>query len=527
MPQDKISRPLTIYLIKNDIRDPQVILSDINTLSKHEIKGIGQLYVRPSRQNLPNWTSLFKDVLDLRSLQSISSSTAAVLLIKSAKRIFAITFGVGRHLLESGCHEERFGLLVTLNSVSSVRSIDKKTFDAISRQTREQASHEVTPSEFGLDVEQDILQAVTGTPNDPSLGTRLTGIDSLSVSVKANLSDIPSLLHKYYDKFQETTYRDNFPWVDQIAETNDVQLIEQLNAKLLNSIRAEEFDRLWLSVPEIIKWADVSGFKYSEARQAHLYEDINFPSFLDSIRKRSELNINTLIHRKIFCFSSSGDYAADKWPVYQCIYYEVEHNNNTYLLTGAKWYKVEPRFVEQINRYVQGIPTSRITLPRYSDQSEDAYINRVYDTDRITYAIMHEKLINHGGGHSSVEFCDLFTNTKKIIHIKRYGGSNVLSHLFSQGLVAAELFLMDSEFRRLVNVKLPRSHKYDRVSERPRPQDYEIIFAIISQQVEGLTLPLFSRINLRHAARRLLAYGYKVSIAKIQAPPPPSQMRLL
>src|SRR2546425_6910223 len=35
-------------------------------------------------------------------------------------------------------------------------------------------------------------------------------------------------------------------------------------------------------------------------------------------------------------------------------------------------------------------------------------------------------------GYSRVEFCDLYTDSQDIIHIKRYGGSSVLSHLFAR-----------------------------------------------------------------------------------------------
>jgi len=57
-------------------------------------------------------------------------------------------------------------------------------------------------------------------------------------------------------------------------------------------------------------------------------------------------------------------------------------------------------------------------------------------------------------GLTKVEFCDLFGLNKEIVHIKRYTGSSELSHLFQQGVVSAELFLHEPEFRKLVNDKL-------------------------------------------------------------------------
>jgi uncharacterized protein (TIGR04141 family) len=44
-------------------------------------------------------------------------STGAVLLITANGRVFAVTFGFGHLMLQSGVADERFGLKVTLNAV--------------------------------------------------------------------------------------------------------------------------------------------------------------------------------------------------------------------------------------------------------------------------------------------------------------------------------------------------------------------------------------------------------------------------
>ena len=45
-----------------------------------------------------------------------------------------------------------------------LRSIDHKRVEAISRSTREQLSRAAGLDQFGLDVERDLLRAVTGVP---------------------------------------------------------------------------------------------------------------------------------------------------------------------------------------------------------------------------------------------------------------------------------------------------------------------------------------------------------------------------
>ena len=105
-----------------------------------------------------------------------------------------------------------------------------------------------------------------------------------------------------------------------------------------------------------------------------------------------------------------------------------------------------------------------------------------------------------------------------MIHVKHYGGSSHLSYLFSQGAVAGELFVADRDFRRKVNAKLPAKYRLKTPDERPRAEDYEIVFGIISDSAKPLDIPFFSKVTLKNAIRRLVGYGYKkVTLRKIQA----------
>ncbi len=68
---------------------------------------------------------------------------------------------------------------------------------------------------------------------------------------------------------------------------------------------------------------------------------------------------------------------------------------------------------------------------------------------------------------------------------------------------------------RKVNAELPALFRP--VTAAPNPQEYEIIFGIVSVSPRPLVLPLFSRINLKNACETIQDLGYKVSLLKIQA----------
>jgi len=190
----------------------------------------------------------------------------------------------------------------------------------------------------------------------------------------------------------------------------------------------------------------------------------------------------------------------------------LDHGGNSFVLSAGRWYKLEKDFVKRVNQSFGRIQRHTGPFLEYDDESEGAYNARAATAASSPYALMDVKIIQGG---RKIEFCDLFSQNKEIIHVKRYGPSSVLSHLFHQGLVSGELFQIDQEFRKLVTDKLPKSHRIFDINARPGTREYEVVFGIISQSDKELTLPFFSRVAARHAVSRLEGFGYQVSLAKI------------
>jgi uncharacterized protein (TIGR04141 family) len=249
------TQTLTIYLIKEHINEPFYILKPDLAVTPYPIvinEDITyQLFVKKVRADFPKWTELFKNYVD-RSIFGETRPTAAVLLVPIDNRIIALTFGQGRHMLTDDCWEERFGLRVVLNSIGEgrLRSIDKHTFDAIPKHSREQTSRDASPYDFALDVERDLLRAVTGALDDKTLGSMLTGMDALRTHVEVNLDGIETPLRLYANKYQEETYKENFPWVDHISDVRSKETVDLLDMFLIDRLRANDFDRSWLQVRE-------------------------------------------------------------------------------------------------------------------------------------------------------------------------------------------------------------------------------------------------------------------------------------
>jgi uncharacterized protein (TIGR04141 family) len=118
----------------------------------------------------------------------------------------------------------------------------------------------------------------------------------------------------------------------------------------------------------------------------------------------------------------------------------LEANGSLYVLNNGKWYVIARDFTDQVLADFTNTANSIVPLPDCNLNDEATY-NLSAAASIPGACCMDSKLIVHGGGHSKVEFCDLYTSDKRIIHVKKYGGSSVFSHLFSQGVVSGELFV--------------------------------------------------------------------------------------
>jgi uncharacterized protein (TIGR04141 family) len=524
---------LSIYLIKKQFTEHSRILKSIQAHS--DIPEVGTFYYWKSYSGSPAWVSTFfgRTLKDVKTI--FSASAKAILLIsievedenkggEEAKgtRIFAIPFGYGWQRLEQGVYEERFGLKTTLNIVKhdKLMKIQKKNIAAVPKDTSEQLGKVGVVSDFGIDVEQDLLVAVTGFARNDKYGKIVSGKDALSLTPSVDISNIKEFLKDCYERYLSDEYKAEFGWIDQIAEVKSPQTRRELDKALIDNIKKDYFEKTWMAVPEIIKWEDISGFRYISRGESK--DDINLPEFLRSLREssRKNMSINILKNRKIDCISASSEEVIYSWSAYNCLYCEVrDDRKQTYLLSNGKWYEIEQDFAKTVNKEYEDFRSEvpKIQLPSMSIvegklEKENEYIKRICEQNNNLYC-MDCDTIQHGTIHSKIEFCDVLTKDNKFIYVKKYGASSVLSHLFAQGLIAGELFFSDAEFRKKVNKKLPENLRFP--DAKPTPRDYEIMYAVVSSAEKDLEIPFFSKVNLRRAKKRLIAFGYNVSLLKV------------
>lgn len=510
---------LSIYLAKEGAGNHDENIKSAGSLNKTTLDlGNGcqaTLYIRRQHSNPPKWAKFFHDFVDA-SVFGRNSSTGAVLSIPWQQRTFLVAFGQGWHNIDSARIETEFGLRTALNILdsTSIRSIDKSTLEAQPTHLREQSGRATEVQYFGIDVERDLLRAVTGKPDDEYFGSRVSGLDSIHLSLDLDPEDLPDLLGKLLVAYRSDTYKTGpFSWIDHIGLIRDTEVTDELDNLLIDRINRRDIHKIWLSVPEIIDWNRVVGFRYSMGKRAPRVYDVRLLDFLETL-KDGEVSQVDLMHRKIYCVDADDNPVLDR-PAYYYLYAEVERNNEVCLLNNGKWYRVEPNYADTINQNFDSIQPYDKELPIYNDESEGDYNERVAGAEPASYALMDKDLAYVPGAASGVEICDLYRSEKELIHVKRYGGSSVLSHLFNQGLVSGELFKMDPVYRNIVNDKLPADRKIADPAASPLPGEYRVIYAIISESADPLSVPFFSKISLKNCVVRLEAMGFTAMLAKI------------
>ena len=508
-------RSLTLYRLDEAVDVPDQYIRPDKVVERYWISPApGKdflLLVQKSPGRSPRWAEFFQGFVPL-DVFGTAKTTSAALLVPLSGTWYAVTFGQGRYLLNQQYLVEGFGLRVALNTIGEegLRSLDKETFDSLASQARQQASRDVSAGEFQLEADRDLLRSITGTPDDAGIAKRLTGKDALGISAHIDLPSLADRLELIDRAYEKNTYSTRFPWVDQIKPLADSAEIEDLEEQLIEIVRGGDLSRTWLAPRDILDWSQVRFFSYQFPPRAER-TDIHWKTFLQTVR--GELSVPLLKRRRVFCVGDDDQCLAD-WPVYGCIYGELEKGGESYLLSAGRWYKIDRSLVAQVDVYLESIPQLHNLLPKYDDESEGDYNRRVAAVSEGRYCLLDRDFVLIEGAVGKVEVCDLLGVDGDLIHVKRYSGSRGLSHLFMQGLVSGDSLHLESDFRSAVAGKVPA--EFGDMFEHFESSEHRIVFGIISASRKPLRLPFFSKVALRHTCKRLLGNGYRVALSKIE-----------
>lgn len=514
---------LSWSLVKSDFTRDQVLAPDAE-VTAHVVPALTtvrpSLFVKATPPHPPSWQDYLEPHVQggLRNL--FAASSGAVLIVEARDRVFVVIVGQGRHLLNEAAFESDFGLKVVLNTVQpdQLKSVDAKTVEENVVHTRRELSRNATFSAFGLDVSRDLLRAVTGKPEDETLAPWVTGSDRLGLPTHATVPELPALAARLLDAYESDVYKEHFDFIDYLRPERDEEQTQRLEKVLLDALRNTHLADIHLAAPEPLDWSDMDGFRYSTQPPGTPNDsDPRITRYL-ATKNVPDLTLDDLRGDRMFAVSAATTYAQGSWALFNCIVYEVELDEQLYVLSGGDWFRVNLDFKQRVYEEIDILTTRRLGLPDADvETTEDAY--NVKAAEALNALCLDKKLV-FDGGPDRMEICDVLTREGNFIHVKQRGSSSTLSHLFTQGINSAERLLQDLDFRdrarELVSAENPDFALFF-PEERPAAEAHEITFAVItrSNRDTPLTLPFFSVVTLRAAALRLRALGFRVSIAAV------------
>jgi len=513
---------VSIFLIKTEFSDfDEIIRDDIIGIKSFEIDELGSIYYVNSNIYPPSWASSF--FLNHEALlgKLFNSSSKATLLIRmifdDEERIFAIVFGRGGSLINDLTIEDRFGLKTALNLIGekNIRNISKTVIGGSQKNTIEQMPKQSTIEEFEIDIDTDLVNKVTGKVSDGKFikGT-VTGSDSLLVKHPVDVSNIKEFLENIYVSYLSNEYLSNFDWIDRVKIVKDKSLIKFLDQHLVLELNSTS-NQFWMAVPEIIDWDFVNGFRIGGLRD-QIYDDIYIEEVLISIRNPLTL-IDQLKNKHIYLVDLN-DQETLTWSAYKCLYGEVSYDGHSYCINNGKWYEIDLDYASRIEKQYMDSHMSDIDFIEYtSGVKEEDYNLDLVNSNIDKFICLDRKLIQLGNKHNSIEICDVLSKNNQLIHVKKYAGSSVLSHLFNQGYVSATLLKKgDSSFIQQANEKVSELTSENSFIFESNKK-YEIVFGIISKESNSIpNIPFFSKISFCNIRDKLSLYGFDCSIKSIK-----------
>ncbi len=517
-------RHLSVFLLKEgvDWRSAVRGREDLKAYPLSEASGIqGELYVKPMRPHPPWWLEFMQPAIESMITDQNVGTMSAAMFLEVDDRAVAFTFGFGRHIVDHHMVEPDFGLKAALNAIDPdrLRSLDVRTYESVALLTRRQVSQSSSTAAFLVDPLRDVLTKVVGSPQSSTLGTRLTGRESLSLTIPVDVTDLADVARRLISLCGSDNYKEKFGWIDQVQPVREPDDIERLDANLMDALEEPTVHNvLYLASPEILEWEDVEFFRYTSqrAKDDTEFQELDLDDYLLTTEvRRKPPSAESLKSDRVQMKRAGVAEPMTLASIYRCIVFESTLDAQRHVLLAGDWWRIDKDFVEEVEGQLDQIPVSdlRFPAPQHGEHEKDYLIRSVDELEGSV--LLDRRTVWYGGGRSQIEVCDILTEDGVFIHAKARGRSTTLSHLWSQGTVSAEAFASDETFRQKARDLLP-DDRGDLLSvDRPVQGAHAVVYLIIGadQEAPWRSLPFFSKVALMQASRQLGIVGFPLTLA--------------
>lgn len=522
------TRSFSIYLLKDAFNAQNALKDDTKLEAGVDANGLPEgavLHVLDNTPYTPWWSGYFGIQKKLEQV-----SKGSIVFLPAAGRWFALSFGHVAHNLKDESYEYDFGLRVTLNSVDPEKLKSTDTLEPSgSKRQRIQLPTASDLTVFDIDTDSNILKSLTGKVKEEHKKTfsHASGASSIRISSAVAADGLIALCGKLLVLYQDDSFEAVFPDIQNISPVRDPVVVDQLNAKLIEALKAED-EGVSLSIPEIQNYAagiwgtfsgEGGGLVYDDIYITRYYEYLDAAGFdLTTIDKNMHLDRHRLV-----LTNEDGSSVLDSWPIIKCLVFDTSlvAGGDAYHLSEGNWYAISTNYVAKLTGYLD--PLCKDTgLPDFAHDNEAAY--NIASSDVSDARICLDMTNIAPVGQKQVEPCDIYeiAEGKAVLHhVKISTLSAQLSHLFNQGTNSVKLLRADDEA--MSNLRNLVSGKVDAAQIAPmlaplNAGELKIVFQIVThkpKEPKSLNLPLFSRISLMRCMKELKVMGIEAEFCFI------------
>ncbi|MFK4270783.1 TIGR04141 family sporadically distributed protein [Streptomyces milbemycinicus] len=376
-----------------------------------------------------------------------------------------------------------------------------------------------------LTIAQDNRTKISSVEGGTGLRMRL-GIDAADL-----VADIRAIARVLRDEAPAP----ELEFVEHVVPVKGADLVTRLEERLDDMLGEVPDGRIAVAVPSD-HWDDYGAAQAFATKvhspEARLTDDFSLEYVLNRARvQRAGTRFAALRDGTVTLYAHTRAEKGDViWTssVLRWIEAEVELGARRFFLLDGQWYEIGEAYLEAIRSQVERLitDTPSVDLPAwvlgdrerdYNESVPDLRPGYVcFDRDNVRTAL------HRGNG---VEICDLLSPDDALVMVKRAKGSDALSHLFGQAVVAVQTLLHSPEAGDGFARKVAAARPGRPLSEGFRPS--RVVFAILLKDGTNLTADTlfpFSQVTLVQTAKILEAWGVEVEVIGIQATAaPPSR----
>jgi uncharacterized protein (TIGR04141 family) len=459
---------------------------------------------------------------------------------------YALSFGNGYLLIPDELKDERFGLSFLIRRLVSdqVQELVRRRASARGRTDTTMVAAGAPVWMLGVAENVEVIRRIGGRAKDLRVtftaagdrGVKVEGAGGLKMRFGIEPDALVSDIRECARVCREEQPDAALEFIEHIMPVGDAALTGALDAELENLLSGTEADAGERLVPVVpTSMLECIGQAHSLTVKIGYGRPVPVPSLeLNDILRaarsqRSGERVKALRGGRIYLNADArgeevlGGARADKW-----LEANVSLGARKFFLMDGEWFEIGADYVRTsrdaiapLFAAVPSVPLPSWSLPKGRTENDYNRYVAARSGGRLLCLDRNQAVRDPLGIRSSLEICDLLGPDNELIHVKRAKGSAPLSHLFSQGLNAAQALIAGPAVVRDQFADCVASAPHGRVL----PRDFKpakVIYAILLENARQLTpdtLFPFSQATLAHAARILHAYGVAVEVVGVPAAP--------